>query len=328
MSDVHFIHRCLELAVRGRGKVGNGAMVGSVLVREGNIIAEAYHAGFGKPHAERALLEAFPGEVHTDDTLYVNLEPCCHHGKTLPCTDILLKRGIKKLVYGMADPDSRVEGKGIALLQQKGIAVRGSLARAECERLNAGFISTRRVGRPFITVKMAMNRAGSISKNDGSPLKITTEDQDEWSHTYLRGRRDAILVGVGTILADDPLLNTRFAQKENTEVEQFSPLIVVLDPNGRITVTAKILQNSPRKPIIVIKEGIPLSPVLRDKAQVIACPIRENGLFDFSTLFHLLIEPQNSFHGLTSILVEGGKRTWDAFLRARVVDELILLRGV
>ena len=155
MSDETFILRCLEIANEYRGRVGNGACVGAVLVRGGSAIAEGVHRGFGLFHAERDLLLNFKGKIKPDDTLYVNLEPCCPSPtkKTPPCTDIIIERGVKRLVYGMTDPDTRVSGKGIAILQEAGVSVEGPVASELCARFNRGFVSLRTKGIPWILLQ-------------------------------------------------------------------------------------------------------------------------------------------------------------------------------
>ncbi|MEK7217894.1 MAG: bifunctional diaminohydroxyphosphoribosylaminopyrimidine deaminase/5-amino-6-(5-phosphoribosylamino)uracil reductase RibD, partial [Patescibacteria group bacterium] len=204
-----FMRECLVLAEEGRGEVGNGAMVGAILVSQNNIIAQGIHRGFGKAHAERDLLEHFGGNVSADATLYVNLEPCCHVGKTPPCTEIIRERGVKRVCIGMQDPDTRVSGRGAALLRENGVEVIGQVASASCEYLNRGFVSMRTKGRPWVILKSARIRDGRTAGEHGSPLKITSAEQDRWAHAALRSRVDAILTGVQTVISDDPRLDTR-----------------------------------------------------------------------------------------------------------------------
>lgn len=339
------MHRCLDLASLGRGKVGNGALVGAVLVRNSRIIAEGFHAAYGAPHAERALLEAFSGEVAPEDVLYVNLEPCCHQGKTPPCTDILLQRGVKTVVYGMRDPDARVAGKGIALLQQQAVNCILSTERAVCEKLNTGFIQVRRTSRPSITLKRALTSDGRTCKHDGSPLKITSPEQDAWSHTFLRARHDAILVGVGTIISDNPSLSIRFDQtnkislalglnedSKNTK-NSFQPHRIILDPAMRTPESAKVVSDGAADRTIIIVEDLALrsmskkSEQLRERgALLFPVPLSGQG-FHWPALWETLVTPREGFHGLTSILVEGGARTWKFFRDARAIDQEVTLLG-
>jgi diaminohydroxyphosphoribosylaminopyrimidine deaminase/5-amino-6-(5-phosphoribosylamino)uracil reductase len=343
MNHALFMHRCLELAAFGRGAVGNGALVGAVLVRDNQIIVEGYHESYGTPHAEVILLKNFTDPIEHGDTLYVNLEPCCHYGKNPPCTDAVIARGIKKVVYGMVDPDPRVSGKGIQQLQAAGIEVVGPIERASSEYLNKGFICVRTKGRPWITKKMAYNRAKLISKEDGSPLKITSHAQDVWSHTFFRAKQDAILIGIQTLESDDPILNTRFVQKDtatqadlkNKKSIQYQPWKIVFDPHGRAKREYKIFQNEGGTKTIMVT-GTQLSSDARrsmDELQnlgvrVVSVPVVD-GLFDWKSLWIILLEPDPSHHygGITSILVEGGRRTASAFTEANIVDEDVVLAG-
>ncbi|MFH1670879.1 MAG: bifunctional diaminohydroxyphosphoribosylaminopyrimidine deaminase/5-amino-6-(5-phosphoribosylamino)uracil reductase RibD [Patescibacteria group bacterium] len=332
MDHPPFIHRCLELAQQGRGKVGINPMVGAVLVRDSKIIAEAFHEGFGLPHAERTLLENFKDSVESDDVLYVNLEPCCHKGKTPPCTDIILEKGVKHVVYGMKDPNPKVAGRGIEALRKAGVEVFGPVEPELCKRLNRGFMSLQTNGRPYITLKRAQTCSGKISKPDGSPLKITSQDQDEWAHTNLRAKHDAILVGIGTILKDDPQLTVRFGSTD------FQSLRIVLDPNLEVPLDAKIISEGT---IVIVKDtsekrittkaeqAFPpaWAEELRKRGvKIIEIPMK-NSIFDFDFLFKILTTTKDDFNGVTSILVEGGAKTWENFKESGMVDEEIILVG-
>lgn len=328
MQDADAIHRCLELAVQGRGFVGNGALVGAVLVRSGKIIAEGYHAGFGEVHAERELLQKCTNAIEPNDILYVNLEPCCHQGKTIPCTDIILERGIKHVIYGMQDPDLRVAGQGIALLRSHGVTVMGPVSLPLCERLNRGFISVRTKNRPFITLKKAVTRDGRIANDDGSPMSITSQEQNIWSHTCLRATHDAILVGVETVMADDPRLDARLAIPEEGR-----PWRVILDRTLRIPLDARVVTDDHRDRTMIVH-----APIVDHDMDMAVSHLREQGVrlieipmigdaFDWSALWHILITPNQDYHGLTSVLVEGGAKTWEIFRGAGMVDEEVTLIG-
>ena len=346
MPNPTFMHRCLSLAALGRGKVGNGALVGAVLVRGNNIIAEGFHTAYGAPHAERALLESFTGSIEPEDVLYVNLEPCRHHGKTPPCTDILLERGIKNVVFGMLDPDPRVAGKGTQLLLSKGVKVGGPIEQILCTRFNRGYISTRTNARPWITIKMAKDRAGRISKSDGSPLKITSQEQDIWSHTWLRSTHDAILVGVGTIKSDNPKLNRRFAQNnkfslmeglnEESKISNniINPYRIILDPAFTVSHNAQVVTDELAAKTIICSGEKALDgqvskrkEFLKKGVQMFAVPLI-NSAFDWRALWDALMTPKADFFGITSILVEGGAATWDQFQSAGMVDEEVCLTGM
>ena len=323
MHHAFFMRRCLTLAEEGRGKVGNGAFVGAVLVRDGDIIAEGVHRGFGLLHAERDLLEQFSGSIEPTDTLYVNLEPCCHMGKTPPCTEIILKRGVKHLVYGLRDPDRRVSGQGIEFLRLNGVEVIGPVLRDECAWMNRGFISVREKGRPWITLKSARAADGSIAHPDGSPKRITSKEQDAWSHEFLRAKHDAILVGVNTIIKDDPSLTVRSI---NVPVQ---PWRIVFDPHARTPLHASIIKKNPERTILVVDAALDLSctePYLEREIHIWRIPCIQN-MFDFHALFQGCITSQENFCGITSILVEGGERTWHPFWSHHHVDMDVLLPG-
>jgi diaminohydroxyphosphoribosylaminopyrimidine deaminase/5-amino-6-(5-phosphoribosylamino)uracil reductase len=316
-------------------------MVGAVLVRKAEIIAEAFHKGFGKAHAERGLLEAFEGPIESDDVLYVNLEPCCHTGKTPPCTDIIIERGMKHVVYGMQDPDHRVAGKGTERLRESGIEVVGPIERTLCENLNRGFSVVRKYNRPFITVKMAQDRAGRISNDNGSPLKITSDDQNAWSHTWLRAKHDAILVGVQTVINDNPLLNTRFMRNEDLSIQsgldknsknlknknsiQYSPVRVVLDPQLRIPVDARVCHVTEQQTIIFVTDpsrtdqAEKVSQLESKGVQVEAVKTNKSGEFEWEALWQVFLS-----HGITSVLVEGGARTWELFRKHGFIDQQVV----
>ncbi|MBI3618977.1 bifunctional diaminohydroxyphosphoribosylaminopyrimidine deaminase/5-amino-6-(5-phosphoribosylamino)uracil reductase RibD [Candidatus Peregrinibacteria bacterium] len=328
--DDFFLSRCLSLASLGRGRVGNGAMVGAVLVRHGSIIAEAYHSEFSKPHAERELLEKSDLKIRSEDVLYVNLEPCCHHGKTPACTDIILERGIKHVVYGMIDPDPRVAGKGIELLRKNGVDVRGPVSQALCERLNRGFISVRTKGRPWIVLKRAQTKSGVIANPDGSHLKITSREQDVWSHTFLRAQSDAILVGVGTIISDDPNLNTRLSQISSQKEEKIESYRIILDPSLRIPLSSRVVTDENKhRTIIVTSKDVDREKVseLQERGMMIFKIHLNEKKFSLPELWKYLTTPSGDFHGITSILVEGGSKTWEAFRTAGCLDEEVVLIG-
>lgn len=322
MNHSIFMHRCLELAIQARKIVGNGALVGAVLVRDGNIIAEGFHVGYGKVHAERHLLENFPGEIRPDDILYTNLEPCCHTGKQPPCTDILLERGIKHVVVGMNDPDERVAGKGIAILREKNVTIEGPVLRAECEWLNRGFISVRTKKRPWITVKSAHTRNGKIAKDDGSPMAITSDEQNKWSHEHLRSTHDAIVVGVQTVIHDDPRLDARLAKNK------YQPWRIILDPHLRIPKQSRVLTDEHAACTIILTTQEKISDAKSLSTNAMILPVTLVGdSFDWDALWNVLLTQHGTFNGLTSILVEGGQRTWELFKRASLVDMEILLTG-
>ncbi len=324
MAQHEFLHRCLALAERGRGNVGTNPLVGSVLVRNGKMIAEAAHEKFGHRHAERALMENFQGPIEPDDVLYVNLEPCCHQGKTPPCTEIIMERGVKHVVFGMIDPNPMMAGKGIEALRRAGIECAGPVERARCEWLNRGFVSLHCNNRPWVTIHAAQTRAGAIARPDGRPLTITSPGQDRWTHEWLRARHDAILVGVRTVISDDPQLTARLVP------DLPSPLRIVLDPHLRIPLEARVIgEELASGTMMIVAPGSDPEKRLRLEekgVRVAEVPLREDQ-FDFGELWKMLMTPQGDFSGVASVLVEGGARTWATFRKAGCVDEEVILVG-
>ena len=331
MQDV-FMHRCLSLAEQGRGYTGINPMVGAVLVREKKIIAEAYHEEFGGLHAEALLIKKFVQHIQQEDTLYINLEPCCHaEKKTPPCTEAIIKSGIKHVVIGMLDPNPAVSGKGIEELRKNGIRVIGPIERAACEWFNRGFVTLMTKERPWITLKRAQGCNGQIANDDGSKMKITNEAQDAWSHQYLRAKHDAILVGVGTVVSDDPLLTVRL-QVACCKLQNHQPLRIVLDPDLRIPLDAKIVSGEMAAGTMVVTKETEGTEEkmrkLRDSGvRVASIPLNTSGEFAMQSLFDFLTTPTKDFHGITSILVEGGMKTWEVFHKAKVVDCEVNLIG-
>ncbi len=366
MSHQDFIHHCLSLAKRGRGKTGINPLVGAVLVRDEKVIAQGWHAGFGCAHAERHLLEKFDQKICSDDILYVNLEPCCHtNKKTPPCAQMVIERGVKTVIYGMNDPNPQVSGKGIQMLKDAGVTVIGPILLPQCQYLNRGFVSFITKGRPWITLKKAMTRDGRIANSDGSPLKITSEEQDQWAHLNLRATHDAILVGVGTIMSDDPKLTVRYphptyairapAGRPNPLPRGegiFQPYRIILDPHLRIPLDATVVSDEWReRTILCVKEikgieenkeinemknrqhGSRFLPAdvkekkkfLQEKGvRIIEIPYHDNH-FDYPSLWKALTTPTDHFFGISSILVEGGAKTWESFQSAGMVDEEVVM---
>jgi diaminohydroxyphosphoribosylaminopyrimidine deaminase / 5-amino-6-(5-phosphoribosylamino)uracil reductase len=329
MNHDQFMHRCLTLAAQGRGLVGNGALVGACLVQDGTVLAEAYYSGFGNLHAERQVLEKYDQKISSDDVLYITLEPCvCFDGKkTPPCVDIIVERGIKTVVIGMLDPDPRVSGRGVAFLRGHGIQVIGPVECASCEWLNRGFTSTRTKQRPWVTLKQARTADGAIAATDGAPLRITSEEQDQWSHTFLRAQHDAILVGVQTIINDDPVLTPRMSAVPVA----VQPWRIVLDPSVRTPVSARIVNDAhvSRTMIICAADQIesPAARFLSTKgARLVGIELRGQA-FVWEQLWQALLTPAGDYVGLTSVLVEAGARSWEGFKHSGMVDQEVILMG-
>ncbi len=324
--------RCLTLAEQGRAHVGINPLVGAVLVRDGKVIAEALYRGPGTDHAERSLIKNCDQIIQQEDIIYINLEPCCHTGATPPCTDIIIEKGIKRVAIGMVDPDSRVAGKGIAALRASGVEVIGPVLRAQCERLNRGYISLRTKGRPFITLKKAQTPDGKIAHEDGSRMCITSKEQNAWAHTHLRAKHDAILVGVQTVITDDPMLTARIPSSSSSSSPNPNPRRIILDPDLRIPLGAKVIG---ARTIVVTKDaggsgdarGSRGSGDAKERSliargvEVLHIPLAGDH-FDWDALWKQFSIFNLQF-SISSILVEGGPRTWDAFRKARLVDDAV-----
>lgn len=327
MQHDPFIRRCLALAAAGRGHVGNGALVGALLVQGEHELAAASYQTYGGQHAERSLLASWRTPIDPDAVLYVNLEPCVEFPgkKTPPCLDILRQRDVRKVAVGMLDPDPRVAGRGIAALREAGIEVTVPILRTECEWFNRGYVTTRTKGRPWLTLKQARMHDGAIANADGTPRQITSLAQDEVSHRYLRATHDAILVGAQTIVADNPSLTVRHAEVA------VQPWRMVIDPHLRTSPNARVYTDQYANRTIVVTTH---QHAMSADAQVLAArgvrvwPMAYDGqVFDWTALWERCISPADDWHGITSVLVEAGSRTWQAFAAAGMCDQQVILSG-
>ena len=213
MNDVEYMRLALALAERGRGWTAPNPMVGAVIVKDGAVIGQGWHERYGEPHAERNALAACTADP-AGATMYVTLEPCCHHGKQPPCVDAILASGIRRVVIGSADPNPLVAGKGVAILRSRGVEVTESVLREECDALNRIFFHYITTGRPFVSMKYAMTMDGKIAAFTGASKWVTGETARRHVQQQ-RHRFRGIMVGVGTVLADDPLLTCRMENGRN-----------------------------------------------------------------------------------------------------------------
>ena len=245
-QDMHWMRRALEEAERGRGRVEPNPLVGAVVVKDGKIVGTGHHERFGGPHAEIVAL-ARAGNEASGATLYVTLEPCCHHGKTPPCTTAILASGIVRVVAAMRDPFLQVSGKGFALLEAAGLAVSSGCQDQPARELNAPYLKRVTAGLPFVTAKWAMTLDGKTAVKTGDSRWISSEPSRRLVHE-LRGRMDAIVAGIGTVLADDPLLTARPPGPR-------TPTRVVLDGRGRLPLNSRLVQTAPEIPVLVAVTG-------------------------------------------------------------------------
>ncbi len=311
LSDEKFMRRALELAERGRGFVEPNPLVGALVVRDGEIAGEGFHERLGAAHAEVNALAA-AGEAARGATMVVTLEPCCHHGKTPPCADAIIAAGIARVVVAMVDPFESVRGQGVERLRAAGIAVDTGLCGDEARTLNAPFIRLVMAKLPYVHAKWAMTLDGKIATAAGESKWITSEAARRVAHE-LRGRMDAIVVGIGTVLADDPLL-TALPPGPRTALR------VVLDSRCRLPLTSHLARTASDLPVLVATSD-QSPPAARDA-------LRERGC-------ELLVLPHNvrgvaiaallgelGSRRLTNVLVEGGSEVLGSFFDFGMVNEI------
>ena len=305
----------LSLARRGLGNVWPNPAVGCVIVRDGRVVGRGWTQPGGRPHAEAEAL-ARAGEGARGATAYVTLEPCCHWGKTPPCADALIAAGVRRVVVAVEDPDPRVAGGGIARLREAGLAVETGLCEAEAAELNAGFFMRVRLGRPLVTLKLATSLDGRIATASGESRWITGAASRERAH-LLRAMHDAVLVGTGTAIADDPELTCRLPGLAGR-----SPLRIVLDRQLRIPSASRLFTTARDVPTWVLTPATAdaaRQQALRDSGvEIVAVELDAAGDIDLAAALGRLAE-----RGLTRLLVEGGGRLAAALLRSGLVDRLL-----
>jgi diaminohydroxyphosphoribosylaminopyrimidine deaminase/5-amino-6-(5-phosphoribosylamino)uracil reductase len=329
-ADHHFMRQALRLAERGRGSTRPNPVVGALLVKGGKVLARGFHHRAGLPHAEIVALAKL-GMRAPGATLYVTLEPCCHHNRTGPCTEAILSSGIRRVVVGCCDENPLVSGRGIVLLRRAGLDIETGCLMEECHRQNRGFFSWIRRKRPWVTLKAAATLDGLIGdrrecEREGAARWITGEPARDRAH-LLRAEHDALLVGVGTVLSDDPRLTVRLRAEAKPAVR--TPLRVVLDSRLRTPPTAALLQPSrDKQPALIVAA----EPRRRDRylllrrrkleaagAEVMFVPHDHAGRVSLPSLLRALAARE-----VQSLLVEGGSRIHGAFISQRLVDGVAL----
>jgi len=315
ISDIDYMWQALKLARRGLGKTSPNPMVGAVIVKEGRVIARGYHHGFGKDHAEVDALKHAEEDV-SGSTLYVTLEPCRHFGKTPPCTDAIIKSKIAKVVIGMLDPDPKMRGESIKLLDQKGIETVVGVLEDKARALNETYIKHRTTGLPYVTVKFAQTLDGRIAAANGSSRWISSPESLKLAHK-LRATHDAILAGIGNVLKDNPELTTRLVKGRN-------PVRVILDSKLRIPLDAKVLTNQKAARTLVAAtpyaDKAKLAALQAMGIEVLFTPPDARGRVDLNQLLKSLGE-----RDISSLLVEGGGEVITSFLRLGLVDRLVAI---
>ncbi len=310
MTDQDYMRRAITLAGQGAGWTSPNPMVGAVVVKDGHIIGEGAHLRCGQPHAERNAIAACT-EDPAGATIYVTLEPCCHYGRTPPCTEILLEKKIARVVIGSRDPNPKVAGKGAALLRARGVRVEEDFLRGECDGLNQVFFHYITTGRPYVTLKYAMTLDGKIATRTGDSKWITGEEARKHVHS-LRGRYAGILAGIGTVLADDPLLNCRLEGGHQ-------PTRIICDSHLRIPPDSRICKTAGEYNTILACAAA--DPGKKAGLEALGAEVwqvpDENGQVDLRALMVRLGQA-----GIDSVLLEGGGAIHEAALRAGIVNHV------
>ena len=310
MTDADYMRRAITLAQQGRGWTSPNPLVGAVIVKDGRIIGEGYHEKYGELHAERNAIASLT-ESAEGATIYVTLEPCCHYGKTPPCTEAIIENKLARVVIGSRDPNPKVSGKGSAMLREAGIAVEEDFLREECDRLNPIFFHYITTNTPYVILKYAMTADGKIATKTGASKWITGEKSRELVQ-QMRHNYRGIMVGIGTVLADDPMLNTRFEGGR-------SPVRIICDSRLRIPEDCAIAKSAREYETIVACASA--EPGKRRRLEALGIQVLElaaaDGSVDLEALMRVLGEKK-----IDSILLEGGGTLSDSMLRLGLVHEV------
>jgi diaminohydroxyphosphoribosylaminopyrimidine deaminase/5-amino-6-(5-phosphoribosylamino)uracil reductase len=321
IDDQKYMARALNLARRGEGSTSPNPMVGAVVVKDGEIIGEGYHQQYGGPHAEVFALEA-AGEAARGADIYVTLEPCSHYGKTPPCAQKVIDSGIKRAVIAMVDPNPEVAGRGIEMLKEAGIEVEVGLFQEKAEVLNESFLKYIQSEYPFVYLKKAQTLDGYIATSTGDSKWITNSKARLEGHK-LRHRVDAIMVGIGTVLADNPSLTARLEAENGID-----PLRIILDPLLDIPLDAKIInQQSEAETLIICADDFPparAAAILakkkklmeKEQVQLLSFKAENDDYFELREILKSLHQRK-----ISSLLVEGGARLSHTFLQEDLVDK-------
>ena len=315
-KNAGFMRAALRLAERGRGKVEPNPMVGCVIVRRGEVIGRGWHKRFGGPHAEVNAVRDAGGKIR-GSTVYVTLEPCSHTGKTPPCADLLIKHKPKRIVIATRDPFPKVAGRGIRKLRAAGIKVEAGLLGDEARELNAPYIKLVKTGRPWVIAKWAMTLDGRMATKTGDSKWISSPEARKLAHK-IRGQVDAVVVGIGTALADDPELTCRLARGRD-------PMRVVLDSMARLPLKSKLVRSAREVPVVVaVSAKAPArrtEALMRRGCHVVTLPTKR-GRADVTQLLDWAGSMQ-----MTNVLVEGGGEVLGSFFDAGQVDEVMAFAG-
>jgi len=308
-DDERHMRRALRLAARARGRTAPNPMVGAVVVAGGTVVGEGWHPKAGEPHAEVFALRA-AGDAARGATLYVTLEPCCHFGRTPPCTDAVVAAGVARVVTAMTDPFPKVAGGGIAQLRELGVEVEPGLLRAEAAELNRAYVRAVSTGLPWVTLKMAMTLDGKTATRTGDSRWVTGEAARKHVHR-LRDWNDAVMVGIGTARADDPQLTARVRGARN-------PLRVIIDHRGELSPESVLVRTARETPTLVVAgEDAQTTALEVAGVEVLRVP-SVRGRADLTAALRGLVA-----RGVHSVLCEGGPTLGGSLLDAGLVDEVL-----
>ena len=316
-NDITYMRMALRLARRGLGSVEPNPAVGAVIVKEDKVIGKGRHRKFGGPHAEiNAIEDCIKRDYKPKGaTMYVTLEPCCHHGKTGPCTDAIIEAGLAKVVAATVDPSAKVNGKGLEQLKRAGIAVTVVVCEDDAKLLNAPFMKFAKTGRCWVTVKWAQTIDGKLAwANQTAQQRWISSQQSRKDVHKLRRRAGAILVGVNTVLADDPLLTPRPSRGKK-------PLRIVLDNKLRIPLDCQLLKTTGDFPVMVVTDANAnpekAKQITANGAEVLFCPADVKSNLDYM-IAHI------GRRGVQHLLVEGGPTVIGSFLKEGLADEVVV----
>jgi diaminohydroxyphosphoribosylaminopyrimidine deaminase/5-amino-6-(5-phosphoribosylamino)uracil reductase len=313
MNDQHFMQMALDLAIKGEGFTSPNPLVGAVVVKDGKLIGGGFHEAVGGPHAEVNAIDA-AGKLTPGATLYVTLEPCNHTGRTPPCTQKILDAGISRVVVAMPDPNENVAGGGIQYLEQQGLEVATGICEEQARKQNEAFITYVTTGRPFVIAKCAATLDGRIATRTGDSKWVTGEAARRFVHR-LRHAVDAIMVGINTVVKDDPSLTTRLGDREGKD-----PARIILDTHLSIAPDARVLQQaSTAETILVAGKGLEQrKKAVFEKAgvRVIEAPLK-HGRIDIAALIEQLGAME-----ISSLLIEGGSQVLASAFSAGIIDKV------
>ena len=314
IDDNYYMRMAISLAGKGIGKTSPNPMVGAVIVKDRKVIGQGYHKKCGDYHAEINAINNTRKNI-SGSTFYITLEPCSHHGRTPPCVDTLIKKGLKRVVVGTPDPNPEVNGKGIKILRSKGIRVDVGILDTECRKLNERYFKFIKTGIPYVTVKYAQTLDGRIATKSGDSQWISSEASRRYVH-HLRSVNDCVMVGVGTVATDNPKLTVRHVKGRN-------PLRIIVDSKLRIPIKSYVLTDDNSHPTIIAttsKASVKKVAVIKNLgAEVLLVNKERNGRVSLSSLLKELGK-----RDITSVLVEGGSEIVTSLLKANLVDKMII----